>query len=71
MKKTLRPRAVRALSLIVFFYPLSAHAYVDPSSSLLILQGILAALGVALVFVRNPIKAIKKLIAKIRGKEGA
>lgn len=48
-----------------------AHAYIDPGSSLLLLQGLFAFLGGVLVFVKNPIKAIKSLIKRLRGEKDA
>jgi hypothetical protein len=56
---------------LLIFIPIPAYAYIDPSSSLLLIQGALAAIGGVLMIVRNPIKAIKNLIAKIRGKNDA
>ena len=52
-------------------FPMPAYAYVDPSSSLLVIQGVLAALGALLVFVRHPLQALKRLIAKLRGQKDA
>jgi hypothetical protein len=51
--------------------PVPAYAYVDPSSSLLVLQGVLAALGALLVFVRHPLQTLKRWIAKLRGQKDA
>ena len=63
------------LHLFVFFVSItfvtSASAYVDPGSTLLLIQGLLAALGAIVVFVKNPIKAIKGLIAKIKDRNRA
>lgn len=57
--------------MAILLSPLPAYAYVDPSSSLLVLQGVLAALGSLLVFVRNPIQALKNWVAKLRGQKDA
>lgn len=46
--------------------PLTAHAYVDPSSSLLIIQGVLALFGAIMVFVKKPIQTIKGWWEKLR-----
>ncbi len=58
------------LKLFVFFMTLtfvtSASAYVDPGSTLLLIQGLLALIGGIVVFVKNPIKSIKELISKIK-----
>jgi hypothetical protein len=59
------------LVIAILASPMPAYAYVDPSSSLLVLQGILAALGALLVFVRNPLQTLKRWIAKLRGQKDA
>jgi hypothetical protein len=63
------------LQFFVFFVTLtfvtSASAYVDPGSTLLLIQGLLAALGAVVVFVKNPIKTIKGWIAKIKDRNRA
>lgn len=46
----------------------SALAYVDPGSGMLLWQGLLAAIGGVLVFVRNPWQAIKNLLRRLRGR---
>ena len=46
----------------------SAFAYVDPGSGMLLWQGLIAALGVVLVFVRNPIQSIKKFLERFKRK---
>jgi hypothetical protein len=56
------------LCLFLASYAQSAMAYVDPGSSLLALQGLLAVGGALLIYVRHPIKAIKRLLYRIRGK---
>jgi len=57
--------------LIIFFIlgcmPSIAFAYIDPGSSLLLIQGILAALGALLIFLRNPIVGVRRIISKIKG----
>jgi len=35
---------------------------------MLLWQGLLAAIGAVIVFVRNPVKALKALIERLRGK---
>lgn len=49
----------------------SAHAYIDPGTGLLLLQGVLAGLVSLVVFIRNPIKSIKKFLNKFIGKRDA
>ncbi len=40
--------------LLSFLLSSSAHAYVDGGTGLLLLQGVFAAIGAVLVFVRKP-----------------
>lgn len=49
--------------------PVSAFAYVDPGSGMLIWQGLLAALGAVIMFVRNPVERIKQVWRRIRSRE--
>lgn len=56
---------------IVFAFILfqnNAFAYIDPGTGMLLWQGLIAIFGAILIFVRNPIKAIKKWISRIRRK---
>ena len=48
--------------------PLSAFAYVDPGSGMMMLQGLIALIGAIVVFVRNPVAAFKRLIERIKRK---
>lgn len=48
--------------------PLPAFAYVDPGSGMLIWQGLLAAIGAVIVFVRNPMESLKRLLDHFRRK---
>lgn len=48
--------------------PMTAYAYVDPGTGMLIWQGVIAAVGAVLVFVRHPVAAIKRLIDRIKRK---
>ncbi len=48
--------------------PLSAHAYVDPGSGMLIWQGVLALIGAIIVFLRNPVESIKRLFSRFKRK---
>ena len=49
-------------------YAASAHAYIDPGSSLLMLQGVLAFIGGLIVFVRNPVQKLKNFWQRWRRK---
>lgn len=60
-------RNVMLLALLVS--PVSAFAYVDPGSGMLIWQGVLAAVGALIVGVRRPMDALKRLLRRIRGKQ--
>ncbi len=41
-----------------------AYAYVDPGSSLLLLQGLFAAIGAALTFFKKPWQMLAKLFTR-------
>jgi hypothetical protein len=66
----MRPRSFLLLApvLLVRASPTVAHAYVDPSSGILALQGLLGFLGGVLVFMRRPRKWISDLIQRMRRK---
>lgn len=51
------------------FASLPAYAYIDPGTGLLFMQGLFAALGFLVAFVKNPIKKIKDLSKRLRGKK--
>lgn len=48
------------LLLMLLFLPRHAHAYVDPGAGMLLWQGLLALIGAAIVFVRNPRETLKR-----------
>jgi hypothetical protein len=54
--------------LMLAALPLSAHAYVDPGSGMLIWQGVLALIGAIIVFLRNPVESIKRLFSRFKRK---
>lgn len=43
-----------------------AHAYIDPGSGMLLLQGLFAAVGGILAFVKKPREALAKLFRRSR-----
>ena len=51
-----------ALLCVVFSSP--AYAYVDPGSALLLLQGLFAAAGAALTFIKKPWQLLAKLFQR-------
>lgn len=57
----MNPR-IPALALFLLLTPLSAFAYVDPGSGVLLWQGLIAAVGFGLVFIRHPWQTIKSLL---------
>lgn len=57
------------LLLALALLPASAFAYVDPGSGMLIWQGLLAALGAVIMFVRSPIEQIKRVWRRLRARE--
>jgi hypothetical protein len=58
------PNPLRLLILLAV-WPLAAHAYIDPGSGMLLIQGLIAFVGAVIVFVRNPIKTVKGMIDRI------
>ena len=46
----------------------SAHAYIDPGTGAIIVQGIIAAMATGLYFIRSKFRALLKLIT---GRKGA
>ncbi|WP_143009816.1 hypothetical protein [Propionivibrio dicarboxylicus] len=61
-------RIVLRITFLWLTFAESAWAYVDPGSGMLIWQGLIAGVGAVLIFVRNPIRAIRNLIDWIKGK---
>jgi len=61
---------MKSHSLLVGILALSlspaASAYVDPGSGMLLWQGLIAAVGAALVFVRSSKASIRKLLDRFR-----
>lgn len=60
--------ATVAVLLAALGYSTTAFAYVDPGSGMLVWQGLIAAIGAMVVFVRNPVATIKALLARFRKK---
>ncbi len=60
-------RYFKILFLLIIF-PIPAHAYVDPGSGMLLVQGLVALVGAIVVFMKNPVASIKALIARLRKK---
>lgn len=70
-----RPNAMKPVSpqrqillAVLVTMPASAHAYVDPGSGLLVWQGLIAAVGIGVAFVRHPIDTIKRFLDRFRRK---
>lgn len=47
--------------LLLILLPISAHAYTDPGTGMLLIQGLLIAIGTVIAFVKNPILTLKNL----------
>jgi hypothetical protein len=60
---------IQFVALLIFLSPMPALAYVDPGSGFVLWQGLIAALGAALVFVRNPIRAIINWLRRFRDRK--
>ena len=59
-----------ALTLLLLS-PLEANAYIDPGSGMLIIQSVIAFIGAAAFFLKNPIKNSVALLKRLfsRGKK--
>jgi hypothetical protein len=55
--------------VVLILAPAPAYAYIDPSSGILALQGLLAFLGGLLMFLRSPKKWLSDLIKRIRARK--
>jgi hypothetical protein len=55
--------------VVLTLAPAPAHAYIDPSTGILALQGLLAFVGGVLMFLRSPRKWITDLIRRIRSRK--
>lgn len=55
------------LLLLMLVFPSTSHAYIDPGSGMILLQGLIAVLGGCIVFIRNPKKTVINYIRKVRG----
>lgn len=58
------PNVALRATLLCLIFPSSAYAYVDSGSALLLLQGLFASIGAALVFIKNPWRLIDKLFGR-------
>jgi hypothetical protein len=56
------------VSLLWAMLTSNVWAYVDPGSGMLLWQGLIAAIGAVLIFLRNPIQVLKSWIDRLRGK---
>lgn len=51
--------------VLCLLLPGTAFAYVDPGSGMLLWQGLLAAIGAVIVFVRHPWRALKEFVRRL------
>ncbi len=58
------PSSARLL-LCLLLTPLSAHAYIDPGSGMLLWQGLIAVIGAVVIFVSHPVQTVKAWWAKL------
>lgn len=56
------------LVFIAMIYPSTAHAYIDPGSGMLMLQGLIAAIGACIAFVKDPIGKVKAFFSRFKSK---
>ncbi len=64
-------RIVTGFFLLTLALSTPAYAYVDPGSSLLLLQGLFAALGAALTFFKKPWQMLAKLFSREKKNQDA
>ena len=57
------------IAIVAIFSSLPAYAYIDPGTGLLFMQGLFAAIGFLIAFVKNPVKKIKDLSKRLRSKK--
>lgn len=58
----------RVFVAVLLAFPLTVMAYVDPGSGMLLWQGLLAAIGAGIIFVRRPWQALKRFVNRLRNK---
>ncbi len=49
------------IALLLTLLPFSAYAYTDPGTGMLLIQGLLIAIGMVIAFMKNPISSIKSI----------
>jgi hypothetical protein len=47
--------------LIIVCVPFCAFGYTDPGSGMMLIQGLLIFIGMAIAFIKNPIASLKSL----------
>jgi hypothetical protein len=57
--------------LLAVAFSSPAYAYIDPGSSLLLLQGLFAGIGAALTLIRKPWKLLAKLFSRLKKTDDA
>ena len=62
--RSIGPKIMLRVIFLCCIFPSSAYAYIDPGMGLLVLQGLFAGVGAALVFIKKP----RQLIAKLFGR---
>lgn len=60
------PARLLVCFLYIFCLPGIAYAYVDPGSGMLLLQGLVAAVGALLFAIRNPMQFFRNLKKHLR-----
>ena len=56
------------VGVVVLLASPSAFAYIDPGTGMLLWQGLIAAVGVVIVFFRSPRQSIKRLLDRMKRK---
>ena len=66
LARTVNPQLL--LLALLTIAPTSAFAYVDPGSGMLVWQGLIAAFGMLIAFVRHPLDAIRNFLERFKRK---
>lgn len=56
------------LFLLLSLLPLDAYAYVDPGAGMLVWQGLVAGVGMLIMFFRHRVESVKRFLGRFRRK---
>jgi hypothetical protein len=55
--------------ILLLAWPAAAWAYIDPGSGMLFWQGLIAAAGAVLVFLRSLLQLVRRLIGRFKNEK--